>query len=171
LLIPLDAVFTEATMDRDLEYKLLTELPGILNLIIKGFQRLNSQGKFTRSIDSEKMLVEYEESLNSVVRWMREVEFKPGDPENFISSKTIYDNYKKFCNDANDRPKSMKHFFSELKRSVPELQPESRWTRRRVGGTQHRGILGFTMEHNEDELGTRRYQEIRHGLIDKRFDS
>lgn len=96
LIIPFEITIPEDKRDPDLPIKIVaTDLPGIMNWVIDGLQRLlKSDGKFTSSAASDRIMVQYKEASINVEIFVREYcEAHRGD----ILSTVLYDAYKAFC--------------------------------------------------------------------------
>ncbi len=91
-----------------------TDLPGIMNWVIAGLQRLLEQGgKFTYSKSSEELLEEYRRFSNSVELFV--VQLKSGDQRSFKGTE-IYALYRDFCATNELSRVSQKQFSTDLQR-------------------------------------------------------
>lgn len=72
------------------------ELPGILNFVIKGLQRLLHNGSFTASDQADKILDEYKRDSDSVVSFMQDEGYQP-DSVVKMPLKELYREYKDYC--------------------------------------------------------------------------
>lgn len=100
LFIPFDAVFSHerGNIDIDIEAKLIAELPGIFNWIMKGFDRLEKQGQFTESKLSKAVLEQYREDIDPIYSWYNEriVMNESGEP---IPKQEVYNDFVQYCQD------------------------------------------------------------------------
>ena len=74
LLVPFENQYTDekGNIDRGLKAKLEAELPGILNIFLNGYNRLETRGHFTQSTMMAKALTEYISSQNPVAEWLED---------------------------------------------------------------------------------------------------
>lgn len=106
LLIPFDACFTGVTDDKDLDKKLYSELAGIFNLLLAGYQRFVSNGKkFTDSKVAQQTLDEYDQDNDPIKDWMADrLTFLPPTDSRFaahrIEFSDLYRNYVTFCEET-----------------------------------------------------------------------
>lgn len=66
IIVPFRAKFDIANRDITLASKLLEELPGVFNVALRGLDRLVKQGHFTVSEDSDAMLDDFKEEIDTV---------------------------------------------------------------------------------------------------------
>lgn len=97
LIVPFEATFTEETADTEIEAKLRAELPGILNRVIEGYQRLVKNNKFTLAQKSIDAVNEYRDSTDTVNMWAQETVVITDDDGHFVSSADLYMSYKNYC--------------------------------------------------------------------------
>lgn len=132
LVVPFNAKFTEATMDRDLRKKLKQETSGILNRLLEGYQRLITQQRFTSSVAADQEVADYISSNNIVAGYLSEFceEFVPVDIDirdmqegtHFEFVDSLYLEYKTWAETCGDRPVPMVLFTKELKKMYPQRQ-------------------------------------------------
>lgn len=106
-ILPFDVEIPAEKRDIHLSKKLKAELPGIFNRVLEGIIRLIKNKDFTESQLAKKMLEEYKEQSNSVLRFIKDEEWMPTAEKNTsdkISSevphillKELYQQYKKYC--------------------------------------------------------------------------
>ena len=100
LIIPFNELITEAERN----YRMNTvefweesgELPGILNRVIKGLQRLVQNGSFTKSESADAVHDEYRRNSNSVQLFMQDEEYQRDTVEKILLSE-LHGFYKEFC--------------------------------------------------------------------------
>lgn len=98
LICPFDAVFTEGiNADTNLEAKLRAELPGILNRVIQGYERLLKANRFTLAQKSIDAVNEYRESTDTVQMWSQETVVTTMKEHDFASTADLYMSYKNYC--------------------------------------------------------------------------
>jgi putative DNA primase/helicase len=98
LICPFEAVFTEGVnADPELDSKLRAELPGILNRVIEGYQRLIKQNRFTLSQTSIDAVSEYRDTADTVSMWCAEYLERSTREDLFVSATDMYLSYKNFC--------------------------------------------------------------------------
>lgn len=70
LIIPFEKIIEEENQDREIQKKLLKELPGIFNFALRGWYRLEKQGGFTYSTKSDLALQKVKEESCAVFQWV-----------------------------------------------------------------------------------------------------
>ena len=117
LIIRFDARITEDERDPDIARKIVdAEAPGIFNWIVKGAQRLLTQGHFTPNPSARATLEEYRLESDSVALYMHESSFAPAtDREHKAPLGFLYERYKSFCSENNYRQTSARTFHRRLK--------------------------------------------------------
>lgn len=100
LIVPFDATFTKKTADVKIEDKLTQELPGIFNKIIKSYQTLVANGRFTESEVVEKAVDEYRTSQNSLVSFIDSEMIFTDKDEDEVSCKEFFVEYIRYCRDV-----------------------------------------------------------------------
>lgn len=101
IIVPFDAVFSHevGNIDIDIHKKLVKELPGIFNLFLKGWKRLESQGDFSKSGVAERTKKTYQEEQGPHALWFRDnVEIDDADEEGSRLSD-VYDDYVGYMQD------------------------------------------------------------------------
>ncbi|MFW6015099.1 MAG: phage/plasmid primase, P4 family [bacterium] len=99
--------------DPDLKYKLLEELPGILNWSIEGLKRLKNSNAFTESEAIKKAKQEYERQNDSVIAFLEDCTEFPAN--SYEPGKRVYKEYIHYCQDSGLKPQSRRSFSSRLK--------------------------------------------------------
>lgn len=141
IIIPWNRVFVEGEADHDpfILQKLLAELPGIFNLVIQGYKRLVSQGRFTESSASKAALSEYKESSDIVIPWARETvaitELRTKEEidasKEFVSSAKLYNDFKWWAEERGYKQMTFDTFSKRFARILGNA--EARKCRQRVG--------------------------------------
>lgn len=132
IIVPFEASFSGEAADPQLESKLESELPGILNRVIEAYQRLISQNGFTQSSIVKEAVSQYRTMQNSVASWFTEnvqvdeeltghvLEYSDGrrySPKGWYETSTkLYQAYTEFCKTLSARPVSQTKFGVEIKR-------------------------------------------------------
>ena len=97
IVIPFNATIPEEERDFNLAKKIISsELPGILNLIIEGLERLLEQGRFTQSQIVDKELKKYRTESNSILSFIDEEGFMPSSISK-MPIDTFYELYREYC--------------------------------------------------------------------------
>lgn len=103
MVIPFDVTVPKGKEDLMLHEKLRAELPGILNWILEGRERLVKNGyKFTFSQKIDDATNGYEKNSNPAVTFMMDEGYsttpnKEGDKYEDIKPTDLYEQYKKYC--------------------------------------------------------------------------
>lgn len=94
LIVPFRKRIKEADQDRGLKARLLAELPGIFNFALRGWKRLDKQGRFTRSMKSELALQKTAEESCNAFQWVEHyVEFDETSEQEF-TARDLYAAYR-----------------------------------------------------------------------------
>ncbi len=109
--------FTEDNMDRQLEEKLVSELSGIFNWALEGYNKLKEK-KFALS-ESETMKMskqEYRDEINSdsISSFEKKYFVKSKDPKDVIVFNETYDFYKAYCQREEKADLQDKNYFKKM---------------------------------------------------------
>ncbi|UAK47256.1 phage/plasmid primase, P4 family [Legionella longbeachae] len=114
LIVPFEVTIAEANQDKRLAQKIIaTELAGVFNWVLEGMKRLLCQGNFTESDTIRKIRDQYALDSDSVKTFLYENNYK-SSPNNFIQYKTLYEEYRMFCDDDGFKPVSKTNFRKRL---------------------------------------------------------
>lgn len=153
LIVPFDATFTEETRDTDIHQKLLSELPGIFNYIIKGYQRLIKQKTFSGSAVMDAQMQSYREFVDPISLFTQEyVDILEMDTlQNktaFTTYKEIYHAYRDFVEDRSEDVVPHPIFVRNFIKLIPNI--DKRTGRKREGEKQNRGLKGVRLVQTTD---------------------
>ncbi|MFV8478096.1 phage/plasmid primase, P4 family [Mycoplasma sp. B6400] len=117
-----NADFRGAKRDINILDRLLTKenMTALFNLALDGLKRLREQKQFTECGASDKTLLEYSESNNSVILFFKQSpEFKDEDYSSgeIVINKSVlqlYDQYKTFCESSKNKMVTLNNFKSEV---------------------------------------------------------
>lgn len=102
-------------MDINLSKNIIaTELSGIFNLILEGLDRLVTQGNFSKSETIDNELKNYRAESNSVALFLEEENWIHSN-ENKTLLKDLYEFYKDYCRESNQKPFGRPNFSKRLK--------------------------------------------------------
>ncbi len=100
IIVPFNAKITEKEKDPELHSKIInSELPGVLNWVIEGLDRLLWEKSFTQCIAAEEALEIYKKESNTVVGYIEELELVP-NPQSFRLVNDLYKEYRTWCRDS-----------------------------------------------------------------------
>jgi len=121
-----------ACKDKDLEEKLLAELPGVFQWALEGHRRLRERDEFETPPTMRNIIQDIRRSSSSVAAFFEdECTALDGDGTQFVTNPALYDAYKHYCSENGKRPFSSDVFFKELRRVAP---PECEFKLQRVDG-------------------------------------
>ena len=118
LFVPFDQYITEE--ERNYRMNMVEyweesgELPGILNMVIAGLQRLVQNGGFTKSASSDVVLEEYKLDSNSVHSFVQDEGYVPCT-ESKVKLKALYDVYRLYCSNNGLKAVSIKNLAHRLR--------------------------------------------------------
>lgn len=119
LIVPFNRVFRKEEQDRQLRHKLIEEVDGIFQWALRGLDRLYDNDAFTEPKVVREALAAYQRANNPVVAF---VEDCCSLDTGFSTSKnTLYEQYKKYCDDYGFKAGSVNTFFKELYAAYPSL--------------------------------------------------
>lgn len=95
--VPFDRKVPADKIDLELKSKLKKERQGILNWILQGTQRLRANGKFTRSLASEKAANSYRIDADAVASFLEAKDYQPSDTPTMTLAKLfeIFDEWRR----------------------------------------------------------------------------
>jgi putative DNA primase/helicase len=131
--------------DHSLERDLCNELPGILNWALAGLERLTfeNQNRFTPIAAADEAVTAMRDLASPVGAFVRE-RCEIG-ADNKVLTDTLYDAYRKWC-DENENPKAEKHVFGrDLRAAVPSIRTYQSGTDRRL-----RQYVGLRLREDTD---------------------
>ncbi len=127
IILGFDQTIPEGERDPELAKKIIeSELPGILNWIIFGMQRLIAQKGFTFSEKANKAIEDYKNQSNTVALMVTEMGNQPGF-DKMIPLKQYYQAYKEFCLDYGHKPVGYMKFVDRIRRLGFELTRKSNY--------------------------------------------
>lgn len=125
LIIPFRQTIPDDKQDKQLAIKIIKdELPGILNWVLKGLERLMSQKNFSPCLESELEIESYKLESDSVKMFLSDYNYQKCE-SNPISLRNLYQQYQLFCNEDGYRFLGKKNFTRRLKREGITLRKQS----------------------------------------------
>jgi putative DNA primase/helicase len=107
-------------MDKHTWWEDSGECPGIFNWAVAGLHRLRQQGHFTASSICTEALEDYKTEVNPAKEFLTETCEENSYAE--ISCSSLYDAYKKWCNENGYRQLGERQFGKEVKRLFPRSE-------------------------------------------------
>lgn len=127
IILGFDQTIPEKERDPELAKKIINlELPGILNWVIFGMQRLIAQKGFTYSEKAAKAIEDYKHQSDTVALMVTEMGNQPGY-DKIIPLKQYYQSYKEFCLDYGHKPVGYMKFVDRIKKLGFELTRKSNY--------------------------------------------
>lgn len=115
--------------DKNLKKKLIAELPGIFNFALEGWNRLEAQGDFTFSPESQIEMDKIKEASCTAMQWVNEwVTFLPAEEYEFMEVRQPHDLYDSYCQIEKRFPYKSVKFFRRISEH-PEIKKRKRHTR------------------------------------------
>lgn len=154
VIIPFKAVFDEkfGNIDADIEKKLLKELPGIFNKVLKYYKECKKRRKLSSSDARDKAIHNYQREIDHTLDWIEtNIQTHPmgnGLDEKFQAISTLYADYKLDVENAGFRPIDKFKFGKKLSRTIQDY--DKRISRRRVDGKIERVLIATTRESGEN---------------------
>ena len=115
LIVPFDVKIDKSKADPDLAKKLKSELSGILIWAIEGLGRFIRNGKkLSKSSTLENLEQAYKEDTDTVVMFLSARMCVP-DNDNKIGLTPLFNNYREYCRDNNQKAETRENFKMKLK--------------------------------------------------------
>lgn len=115
LIIPFEETIKPEEQDKELSYKITEkELPGVLNWVLAGLDRLLKNKKFSRCEAAENAVEAYKVESDSVQMFLNENEYQP-DAENTIPFTDLFNEYRTYSVGNGFVPGSSRTFSNRLK--------------------------------------------------------
>jgi P4 family phage/plasmid primase-like protien len=120
IIVPFSRNFL-ANPDLDLEYKLSTELPGILNWAVEGLKSLRAQGKFSEAQKNLEALNMFKIENSPFLEFLTNT-YEPTDEREHtmypVLLSDLYSQYRTYCVESGYKPKSIANFGREISHTV-----------------------------------------------------
>jgi len=141
ILLPFRVAIPEERQDHHLAAQLRRELPGIFLWAIAGLRRLQVQGHFTAAQVCTEAIDDYRVESNPARQFL--LENVEETPEDVVSCREMYRQYRKWCEDSGYRPLGDRAFGKEVLRLFPRTRV------RRLGsrGERERHYEGIAVSH------------------------
>lgn len=123
--------------DRDLESKLLPELPGVLNWMIDGLRRLHRQGGFTRPEASRAIERDFERLSSPTKAFLDDCCII--HPTREVGRLALFGAWKAWCESTGHHPGSIQRFGATLRLFIPRLDGNRTM---KDDGTRERTYIG-----------------------------
>lgn len=130
-----------AKVDTKLKETLLTELPGILNFMLAGLQRLMNLPVMPHGGERSRNVSTYFDSDNDAVGTFVATRCTLG-PELKVEKNTLYQSFKDYCDTKGFEEKSESAFFKLLYARYPDVED----TRNRIAGSRIRSLIGIALK-------------------------
>ena len=140
IIVPFDRKYKEGERDDFIGAKLLTELPGIFNLIIEGYKRLQAQRKFTTSGVLTEVVEEFRRDTDTVSAWVDDRVNLAAKPEVRAVLLDLYKSYAVFAGETGNDPENYAVFTTRFGRIVGK----DRRKREIVGGRKDTVYYGVS---------------------------
>ena len=124
----------DRVLDPDIEQKLLKELPGIFNWMLKGLQRLLKQNQFTNSRNQDRLINEFRATNNPLYSFVEEKKeaFKGSDEGHIVHRYIIFNMFSKWAEENKIIPLPSNRFYSNMRSifnnlSIPFSEEDDAW--------------------------------------------
>ena len=121
-------------LDPNLEEKLLKELPGILNWMIEGLQRLLKQNGFTHTANHDRLISEFRQANDPLYSFVEENEevFKGSDEGHIVPRFSIFARFSEWAEKNRILPLPSNRFYSNMRSifnnlSIPFDEDKDTW--------------------------------------------
>lgn len=115
IIIPFTETISDAEKDLNLAQKIIaSELPGVLNMIIKGMLRFIEQGGFTKSELVDQEIEKYRKDSNSILSFIEDERYIPSAKLK-MDPNILYAQYREYCSKTGFRSFGFKNFKAQLR--------------------------------------------------------
>jgi putative DNA primase/helicase len=115
LIIPFDITIPEHEQNKHLAQQIIdTELPGVLNWVLKGLRRLLTQEAFSKCTASDSFLTDYRKKTDTVHLFLEDNGYTI-DVSNSIPLKDLYYDYRGYCIENGNRALANRNFADRLR--------------------------------------------------------
>jgi putative DNA primase/helicase len=115
LIIPFDQVITMDERDPDLANKIISaELPGVMNRVLAGMNRLRTSRKFSPCQKADECLSAYQLESDTVAQFLDDGGWQADDTETRPKGE-FYQDYRDYCTSSGFHALGIKNFASRLK--------------------------------------------------------
>lgn len=126
MIVPFEKTIPAEQRNPNLARQIISnELPGVLNWVLQGLDRILKNERFSRCTIIEERLTRYQTESDSVYLFLEESGYTPA--KNYTSDfqkpqKELYHEYRDFCKDDGYRPLSNRNFGARLEKLGYERQ-------------------------------------------------
>lgn len=129
---------------------LLTELPGILNWAVSGFDDLTAEGRFIEPEGSVELSIEMEELQSPVLKFLRE-RCSTGADES-VPCDGLFASWRQWCGyEGRTHPGDSANFGRQLRAALPDIRTENRRTGE--GEKRRRHYCGVAVAVEDPDTG------------------
>lgn len=152
LKVPFNASFKFEKGNRDprIKQKLVAELPGIFNLILRAYRNLMARGNFKSSETSRKAWEEFRKDSDSVRRWVGEnLKVHPlNGGQKWTCIRVAFMDYARDMDDSKIRPENAITFGKKLAKLIPDYT--ERVTEKKIDGKTRSVLLDVVQEGSSE---------------------
>jgi len=141
LIVPFNATFTKANRDIHIVSKLKSELSGIFNLAMQGYERFIQQDGFTDSDVIEQEVKSYVDDNDTVQNFI--VDNCVIQPESEVTVNKLYTSYAFYCDNGNLKPLNKIRFGKRMKQLLMQRYHKEMSDRKTVNGMRQRVYSGI----------------------------
>ena len=149
LIVPFHAKFTKAdgNLDLTLSEKLKEELPGVLNIFLDGYRRLEANKGFSKGDEDDKEIEAYKEAVDPLRMWVKErLHVEKFDSDMYTTATDLFSSFRTWCeaNGFDPRVKNAVSIGIQLRRYIPDII--KRRTSVRIDGFVQRRLQGIQVK-------------------------
>ncbi|KZR59344.1 phage/plasmid primase, P4 family [Bacillus badius] len=151
-------IFNKITNEKNLQ--------GLFLIALEGLRRLNKKGKFSNSKTMEGMLNSYKDDNKPVKRFIEEecTVFEEYDVKSdYIETAVLFEEYSRWCEKENRKPKNISNFLKDVYRDFPQLQ--NRKKQKRVNGKKVYVLEGIIVGYPLSEEEKKEQEKINNNVI------
>ncbi len=118
MIVPFDVTIPEEKQNKNLHNEIIeAELAGVFNWLLAGLNRLLEQGNFSKCDAAQKAVAKYRKESDSVAMFLAEENYKASSNNSCeYALKTLYQEYKSFCQDDGYKSLGKRKFKERLER-------------------------------------------------------
>lgn len=154
MIIPFRAEFSNSIGNKDphIEQKLLKELPGIFNKVLRAYKEVKKRGDFTPSESRDEVIASYRRDIDNTLGWVEHNliahAMGNGMDAKFSPISKIYLEYRNEMETQGLRADHAVKFGKKLSRFIKDYKDRVSW--KRLDGKMERVLIATTRESGEN---------------------
>jgi len=121
LIIPFEVTIPPEEQDKELANKIIeNELSGVFNWVLQGLQRLQKNGRFSRSEKIDEQIASYRKQSDTVLLFLDDEGYEKS-PDKHMKVKDLYKEYAEYCTNYGYMKLNRKNMKERLKKGQYQI--------------------------------------------------